>query len=135
MFNKKIITALILLNVFIVGLQMAEPVNAAAKDFDSGSFKVNGEKITYVAFYGLDSKNEVTISFYKNDYERFKNSYSLKKVSKNQIKSYQVTYDKKENPNRKFLKNHKTTKSTLNFYKNNYKKYIINEFKSKMLKK
>ena len=45
MFNKKIIFALIMISIFVVGLQIVEPVSAIeGYSLDKGSFNVNGKK-------------------------------------------------------------------------------------------
>ena len=123
MFNKKIITVLILLSVFVVGLQMAEPVEAVAgKPVDKGSFTVNGAKIKYDAqLVG----NSMFIEF--NHKYKFMKNYQLTKVNKNQFKAYKYsdkTYEYKH------VKTYTSSKSLKNFYFSNYKNTIVKDVKS-----
>jgi hypothetical protein len=122
MFNKKIILAIILISVFVVGLQM-EPVNAmAGKKIDSGSFKVSGKTIKYIA--ELDNKEK---NLYIEAYGgKFSSSYIVKKV-KNENKVYKYNDIKFKY---QLKKTYNTKKSLKNFYFSPYKKTVLNELKS-----
>ena len=124
MFNKKIITALMLITVFIVGLQMAEPVNAiAGKVIDKGSFNVNGKKVAYnTELVG----NSLYLDFYCG--KIFEKYYRLDKVNKkNQIKAYK--YDDKKNKY-VLVKTYNTNKNLKSFYLKIYKPSITKQVKS-----
>jgi len=131
MFNKKI-TVLILISVFVVGLQMVTPVNAldVAPPFDSGNFKVSGFKVGYDTYYGKN-KNELYLNFYMG--KPYEKQYLLKK-SNNNIKSYEGYYNKNDKFVYKHLKTYKTTNSLKTFYSKTYKPYIIKQEKSNVAK-
>lgn len=66
MINKKLIIILILCSVFIVGLQVVEPVNSANwKKFDSGSYKISdGTLVKYTSY--IKGNNQIRMNNYKN---------------------------------------------------------------------
>ena len=127
-FNKKIIFALFLISVFVVGLQIAQPV-CATGGFDIGSFKVNGKEIMYNAWKdSKKGKTRINIDFVGKEVpKKYENIVLIK--TKNQIKTYSVIYDKNFNTKTKLLKTYRTTKSMDSFYKSTFKKIIINQVK------
>jgi hypothetical protein len=122
---KKTILLIMLISVFVVGLQI-EPVNAIpSKTIDSGTSKVYGKPIMYMVELDKKEKN-LYITF---DGGKFSSSYIIKKV-KNENKVY------KWNDKGKYQlkKTYNTKKSLKNFYFSTYKKTVFNELKSDVKK-
>jgi hypothetical protein len=132
---KKTVPVLLLITVFVVGLQTIEPINAGENEY--GDFKVGNKKINYFAAYG-DTKNEFHLTFVcekaNKNKKYYEKSYLLKKTKKNQIKAYSVTYDKNDKQKNTLLKTYKTTKSVKSFYTSMYKATAIKQVKSEATK-
>lgn len=97
MFNKKILYVLILCSVFIVGLQIIEPVNAANwKKFDSGSYKIDPpsgfkNKTTYISYIKGSNNIKTNIYIYKakTDDKIYSGTLYISKTG-NKIKTYAI---------------------------------------------
>ena len=141
MLNKKTIFAIVLISVFVVGLQISNPVSANGTDgIDSGTFKVNGKKVIYYADYeyknNIKNNNQFFIDLDGVDKKGkdFCKIYLLKKTKKNQVKCYLETYDKKGKTRYKLLKTYTTNKSLDKIYFSNFKQFSIDHL-TKSLKK
>lgn len=132
--DKKIITLVFLLTVFVAGLSIVEPINAGFFEkytVDKCSFKVKGEKITIDAWnYGKGSPYILIDITGKGVPKKYK--YLSLEKEKKIITSY--SFSKTNNKNT-VMNSYKTSKTVDKFYKNTYKKYLITTLKKNMNKK
>ena len=118
MFNKKIIAALILCSIFIIGFQLVETVNAASwKKFDSGNYKIEAPS---------GFKNKTTYTSYIKDSKNIKmNIYTYQSKDNKKIYSGTLYISKTGNKIKTYTADAKGKKEKPDYYKTNYsaKKY------------
>lgn len=114
MINKKLILVLILCSVFVVGLQIAEPVSSASwKKFDSGYYKISdGRLVKYTSY--IKGVNQIRMNNYKNS--KLIGTTDFVKTGSKVVVSFK---------NGKGKSNGKTTIYTKLNLKNFYHKFII----------
>ena len=123
-FNKKLIV-LIVIGIFVIGLQMATVSADGGYSIDKGSFEVKNKKIDYIAWKRVkNNPKQLIINFLGDDAPKKYEVVIVDKVSKNKIKT-SIMQGKKE----KHLKTFNSKKDVVSFYKTQYKQYIIKEVK------